>query len=584
MQISKLTPTIQKTIIPDIWGFDIETYGKDNNFYCASFWNESDKKIFFNKNDIVHFVKSERLRSSFIAATNLSFDFFGVYDGHDDIRFFKTLFRGSSLLTAKRREKKNTVTFIDTGNYANLSVEKLGKLLKLPKLNKPACLGRLPKNENEKRELLVYNMRDAEISGRALRFFYKSFHRIGATPKVTLASTAMSLFRNKYLSNVYYRHPIHVLDKQFLGYYGGRTEAFSRGIFENYYYYDVNSLYPSVMMNEFPDPNTLRINKKNTTEYIEGTEGMSHVTIHCPYMEYPLLPFRHDNKLLFPIGTFTGWYCHNELRKAISLGYVIKRVHECHWYNGTCRPFDEYVKSLYHLRKSSSNEQMSFIYKILMNALYGKFGQKYRGKDNVIPLNHTVEQLSQLTEFEILGNYIRIKKDRIPSCFCIPVWAAYVTAYARMVMHNLIVRTRPLYTDTDSIITRKKLMDSDALGKLKCELFIEKGIIVKPKLYAIQGTETRVKAKGIGTKLVWKDFERLLMDGKISYTKFMKFRESLRRKLPVNAIQDITKHLDLEDNKRQWERLFSSLELQHSAPLDMQKGKVYKEIKLSVSH
>ena len=91
-------------------------------------------------------------------------------------------------------------------------------------------------------------------------------------------------------------------------------------------YYDYNSLYPSVMLNSYPDPNTLNVTYKNETSYIESFDGISEVEIYSPKVKYPLLPYRTEDKLLFPYGTFRGYYTHIELREAMLLGYVIKKV------------------------------------------------------------------------------------------------------------------------------------------------------------------------------------------------------------------------------------------------------------------
>ena len=92
------------------------------------------------------------------------------------------------------------------------------------------------------------------------------------------------MFQEYHLETTYYRHTSDQLLEQFNGYYGGNTHAYGRGLFKNYYYYDFNSLYPSVMINKYPDPNSLRITKKNDTGYIDQFEGVSNVDIYCPYM------------------------------------------------------------------------------------------------------------------------------------------------------------------------------------------------------------------------------------------------------------------------------------------------------------
>jgi len=188
---------------------------------------------------------------------------------------------------------------------------------------------------------------------------------------------------------------------------------------------------------------------------------------------------------------------------------------------------------MYNLRREyqKNKSPMQMVTKILMNSLYGKFGQKFLDKDNLLALNHTTEQLQKFKSFEVLGNnnFIRIVEDRRPSVFCIPIWASYVTAYARLKLHDSMLLCNPVYVDTDSLITTKELPTGNLLGQLKLEYKINSGIIVKPKFYMINSdTETIIKSKGIGKKLVLQDFFKILSEGQIEYTKFAKIKESLR--------------------------------------------------------
>lgn len=587
---SILKPTKQSNCNKTIFGFDIETYGQKNTFYCGSVWHEKDnfRKTFFERDEMIEHFKLKRFKNSLISASNLQFDFFGLFEDKDEVINFKMLWRGSDMLFAKTyvynsgfnhsyRKKQQPTTFIDTMNYAKMSVKNLGELIGTAKLESPACLGRLPESEEEKDELLVYNMRDSEISARGLQFLYDSFTALGATPKNTLASTSMSLFKNHYLKDEYFRHEPDVLLEQFKGYYGGRTEAFMRGKIEDYNYYDINSLYPFVMRkNEYPDPNTLRRNRINTMDYINTYEGMSLVTVDCPFMEYPYLPLRYDNKLMFPIGKFTSWYSHIEIRRAVDLGYNIIKVHKTYYYKENCEPFREFVDDLYKRRMELKAEgsNMEYVTKILMNSLYGKFGQKFIDRDNWIPFNLSMKELEKYDMVERFGNFIRVKQAYTePSSFCIPIWAIYVTSYARTELHNLIRISRPAYVDTDSLITTKKMLTGSELGKLKLEMTINEGVIIKPKMYAFKGRingkpASMAKVKGLGRRINYEEFMELAGNPTIAYEKIAKFKESMRRKLSHNEIISMSKTFDLEDTKRVWKKPYDENSLQSSQPMN----------------
>jgi len=603
-----LVKTKQRTNKKKVFGFDIETYDDNREFYCASLYSDDTKyptrKMFYDKVSLITELKRKKYANSFIVATNLGFDFFGTFFENEEINQFKTLFRGSNLLCAKtfiidgkfhhksytgskRGEGKTgySITFIDTMNYVPMSVANMGKILKQNKLKSPACLGRLPKNESEKLEMDIYNLKDSEISYKFMRFLFDSFEELGASPKMTIASTSMSLFKNKFLGDdVYYTQPENTLRDLFEGYYGGRTETFKRGLVRNLNYYDINSLYPSVMLEEeYPDPNSGRVTHKDTKEYIRKYPGMSKVDIISPERQHPYLPFRRPDKLVFPTGSFTGWYTHFELVKALSYGYEITKVHKTHYYKKKCKPFKEFVQTLYDLRLKykAENSSMELVVKLLMNSLYGKFGQKFFDRDNWTPEGTiNIYDLKKCTKIERVKNFMCIKQTTDPSSFCIPIWATYVTAYARDRLYNYISQTDPFYCDTDSIICEGELPTSKVIGKMKLEMKIKKGYIVKPKMYALitDQKDEYVKAKGVGKRLAMNEFIGILQGKPVKYLKFTKFKEALRRDLTPNVLMDMEKNLSIEDTKRNWIGRFSMTECETSTPINLTMGKTYTEI------
>jgi hypothetical protein len=241
----------------------------------------------------------------------------------------------------------------------------------LPKLEQPSFLGKRPSTPMENIELIEYNLRDSQITYDFMKFLINSFEDLGATFKITLPSTAMSLFRNRFLKETYYVLDDNILLEQFESYYGGRTEAFKRGKIEDYNYYDFNSLYPSVMESEvYPQPNSLRITNENTTDYIINYDGVSEVDIFIPYMKYPPLPHRTDEgRVIFPHGNISGWYTHVELRYCLSLGCKIKKVYKTQYFNESCRPFKDYVNTLYKLRQKyqKQNSPLELVIKLFLN-------------------------------------------------------------------------------------------------------------------------------------------------------------------------------------------------------------------------
>lgn len=608
----RLAPKKQKEKVPEVIGFDIETHGRKNEFVCASLVsNKYPEGLRFTRKDLlIEELKRRCYRGCYISATNLSFDFMGTFFGGEDIQNFNMCFQnGSSMLmfattyvengkfTTNPTQKKHKLTFIDTLNYAGLSVEKMGKILRMPKLEKPPFLGLKPTNKEQWAEMWKYNIRDSRISKQFLDFLFEGFIKLGADVKMTIASTSMSRFRNVNLKETFYQLPKELLLEQFKSYYGGRTEAFGRGKIENMNYYDINSLYPSVMRdNIFPHPNSVRVSHKNTDFYYKNFEGLTHCRVMCPDMRYPILPLNTGEKLIFPTGEFSGWFTNVEIRHAVNFGYQILDVYKSQYFKKTCSPFAEFVNEMYALRMEYKKDDnpMEYVVKIMMNSLYGKFGQKFEGRDNIV----TISQLKDMKQFdgkiERVGDspFFRTKSDCQPAPFCIPIWASYITAYARLKLWDYINTYRAVYCDTDSIITTEKVPTSMELGMMKHEYTIAEGLIVKPKFYGFRGVEYKnnkcfnaeaVKIKGVRLKLTYDMFTEKCSntneDNKfcVKYDKFLKFKEAMRRKLIPNEIIEINKELSVEDDKRYWEYSFNENSYQDSIPHKIKEGFIKDE-------
>ncbi|HJZ23918.1 MAG TPA: DNA polymerase [Candidatus Babeliales bacterium] len=606
MKTKFLSPQKQKKSKKKIYGFDIETANDNKTFVCATlYYDDKNSWTFRDKEALIAFLKiKSRFGNAYIVATNAGFDFFGTFFGTEDIQHFKLLMRGSHLLSAttyiingkfvktlymeKKTQACKKLTCIDTLNFAQLSVDEMGSILKIPKMEKPDFLGQIPTSDAEWQYLIDYNKRDAEISKKFFEFLIVGFEGIGATVKNTIASTAMSLFRTKYLKETYQVLPKSWLLDILQGYYGGRTEVFKRGRAENLNYYDVNSLYPYSMMNDFPDPNHMRITKKNDYSYIKNYEGMSHVDLFCPKMDIPLLPVRHEKKLIFPVGEFTGWYTHVELRKAIQLGYVIKKIHKTYYAKKTCRPFDHYVKDLYEKRKQYKKEGsiMEIVFKLLLNGLYGKFAQHFMDVDDLQYIDIPLDKLMQYKHIDRIGDFFRLKKDMEPSAFSQPLWSAYVTAYGRLILYDYIIKHDAYYCDTDSIITKDVIEEGKELGQMKLEYHIKECYLMRPKMYYMDVYDKKIaKIKGMPLKLLIstgkadteqkialhidaKEFQKIVTNG-ATYKKFTKFKEALRRKKLPNELIEVYKELDLQDSKRAWGDEFSFETLQKSTPITL---------------
>jgi len=296
-------------------------------------------------------------------------------------------------------------------------------------------------------------------------------------------------------------------------------------------------------------------------------------------MKIPILPYKlEDGKLIFPTGTFTGYYAHNELNYALENGYKILNIEETYYFIYKCNPFKEYSQDMYKLRnkyKKEGNVGMATATKLLMNSLYGKFGQKFDEKVEMIHMD-AMEDPNKYDRVERMDCFCRcITIDSKPASFCIPIFSLYITAMGRIHLHKKLKMCNPVYCDTDSIITQKDLEDSKRLGELKLENIIKDGIIVKPKMYSLNDEfgQAHTKIKGVSQKIVF-NLQDLAENPNVEMEKWTKIREALRsvQGLSVNEKRNVIKKISLEDTKRDWNgELFSFEKLKESKPIYLEE-------------
>ena len=262
------------------------------------------------------------------------------------------------------------------------------------------------------------------------------------------------------------------------------------------------------------------------------------------------------------------------------MGYVIKHVYKNIYYKNSINLFGDFVDDLYKKRmeyKKKDNIIMSTICKIVLNSLYGKFAEKPDDKTDIffMEINKSTKKYKKIEIVENNGITIFMcTKEGKPSAYCFPEISAYITAYARIDLYNLICKYEPFYVDTDSIFTEKEIIISDELGGLKLEHDIKRACYIKPKFYAFENVDgfSKGKCKGIHLKMDYDNLIDIVTKKEITYTKFAKFKESMRikdetKRRYVNEIISVHKDLNLNDNKRVWLNKEFNFILEESTPI-----------------
>ncbi|MFB6075968.1 MAG: DNA polymerase [Candidatus Aenigmatarchaeota archaeon] len=572
-----------------ICGFDIETCEIDDvqEFVMASVVSYDINRTFWDKKKLINFLSSRAMSGYYIFATNLSFDFWGTYFSEIDSVNCKPIYSGKLIGVENICEveqpsgKVRKNMFLDTMNFYPASVETLGEVVDLPKLEKPDFLGEKTKREmsfQETKYLMIYNYRDSEVSYEFMYWLQNQINQLGGSLEMTISKTALDLFRRKYFDDIWFspnpERNIFIRE----GYYGGRTEVFKRGRCSNLNCYDVNSLYPSVMVRELPDPNSYEKVDKPSISNIFKFHGFSRCVVKTPagFDCVPYLPVRHDDKLVFPIGEFSGVWTHFELRRARELGYIIEEVQEQCIFKKMKTYFRDYVLDLYKKRKKWKKEgkDEQLILKLLLNSLYGKFGQT----DVQKTYYHVNDTKTENIELETIKDFIRlpdtheeifyVTETGFTRPFVHPEICAYITAYARDVLYDYLQKYDVYYCDTDSIFTPETLESSKELGEMELEKEISDALFVKPKFYYYIEKDGKRKNKLKGASGInSKDFDAILDGKEYARKKLSKFKESMTRGfMPLQTI-DATKNMSLEDEKRKWKKKFNKKELQNSYPI-----------------
>lgn len=590
MTYKDLKPSNAKIQVKKIIGFDIETYGDNNLFLLGTCYSTNEKFTFYEKSSMQKYLLMQDDKT-YIVASNLQFDFNVLFHGSEYFYDFKPIINGSTMIAmiyegegvkqyyvnTEDKEilyRKKQIHFIDSYNYMQGSVEYYGKIIGVSKMEKPKNLGEIPSTQDDWNYLAEYCMRDSEVTCKFMMFLQENYNAIGTTMKLTSASTSMELFKRKYLSRTIKSEEQTINkanDKLFASYYGGRTEIFKRGYYKNMNYLDFNSLYPSCMMNEYPDPNSAKFVHYPSKEIIEY-EGIANVRMEIEEMHIPILPVM-EKKLLFPTGKIRGTYTHLEIRKAQQEGYVLKQIFWSIYYHKTFEPFKRFVEDMYSKRMEYKNEgnKAEMVFKLLMNSLYGKFAQKNMSEITFMDYSDDVKTKKTIEEFpegdDISYTFgqdnkgYMIQKKICTSAFVRPIFAIYTTAYGRVKLWDVLNKYDGAYCDTDSIVTRKEVPTSMILGDLKLECKIKRGIFIKPKCYTyLDNNDKQVtKMKGV-PRADESTFEKILARKNVEYMKFTKIKESIKGGILPNTKVMMRKFLNLEDNKRIWTQRFNPYE------------------------
>ena len=380
------------------------------------------------------------------------------------------------------------------------------------------------------RELIEYNELDCIGLHEVLSIF---FEECGVQAE-TFASQSLKMFRHEFLKNPIWKPRPEVLNLARESYHGGRVEVFKRE--GHLTAYDVNSMFPHVMQQPVP---VAYIGSSN--RLMENNYGFVDATVNIPRNLYIApLPVRLE-KLYFPTGTTRGVWTTEELFLAEDYGARIQTVHRAVYFH-TEAIFKEYVWKLYDWKRNATGPRR-IIAKLLMNSLYGKFGQKPEKKvycsENTAPPGSwpILEPDGKPSGF---AYYLRTSN----ATYLLPHLSAAITSKARiMLMRSL--NEASYYCDTDSIFTTDAMRTGTDLGQWD-RVGDGHAYFVQPKLYRFRG---EWKAKGLDRT---QDIDAYVSGSPHLLKRARSIKEALRDGTPACAHVTVEKYLRQSRSKRRW--------------------------------
>jgi hypothetical protein len=550
-------------------------------------------------------------RRAYISCHNLLFDL-GAILGDDFVKIvnkegfaedrkykgWNVMLNSKGSAYAEFKKKDAHIIFVDSMAFFSGTLEKVAQTFfpNIRKMKKPDYLGLRPPNTDEESNFVEYALNDAKVQYLLTKKIVDIHRQANIPLSITPASMAIKIFLTNYL-------PLSkriMLDRSFKNiefcqksYAGARFEAIGRGFFTGINYYDINSSYPYSAINTPLPYSNQSLKDILMDDFEKGYCGVAKVEFKAPESEIcPILPVRSD-KLLFPRSGIS--YCtSHELVEAMKRGYEINPMRCLGWYpdeDDIKHPLGKYLGDTYEEKKfvdgelKKGNLEDNYKYellikrqrlKLILNATIGKFDQKNENK---------------------------ITKELRAGKMFNPIHASLILGYARYYLNKIVYenKVRPLYFDTDSIMTPDELPTSIDLGGLKLESKNVDIVIIRSKNYFILDSDGKVKKCATHSLKITQDItnkNRMHVDefmdkmresgdgNTIEYNSrhLTKPLEAYKRKLAPRAfIDEIRKYNIQEDGKRVYLKplsKFSELLTQNtlSTPLESAENFIDREV------
>lgn len=359
----------------------------------------------------------------------------------------------------------------------------------------------------ENSEHVAYALRDTEILRKGMpRFNFLLQHHFNVSLGHTTAGTALKAWQATIPEGVYYAASKWSEREQFIreSYYGGLVFLTRTDEIQGAVTFDINSSYPHQMCTHGVPSGTV----VTTDDYKSGLMGIYRVRVRAPRdIIVPILP-RRDEKghMRWHGGEFETVCTSSELIFAATHGYDILEIIEGVAWEKRIYPFNDFIDKCKRIRKEYKGKPEETLAKLMQNSLYGKFGSRRERLTVFCPEDDNDTLDAQPVDAD---GYFWMRKEFANDLRCIPEWAVFITAHARLHILNQIYAVgvdNVIYGDTDSLTVLPHVADQfdqgANYGQWKLEKTWARFRACAPKVYSgeLSGGGYKGAAKGLPKK------------------------------------------------------------------------------------
>lgn len=557
-------------ILKENTGLDTETYQGYVKLICDDSERHKDIDEFL---DIINFLTHSRYRNKLNWFYNIQFDFESIVKYLDKSELSDLYINGtivyegitidyiSKKYFAIKDKNHNYYYFYDLYNFLDTSLDKASKKFlkdeKLTDVNSSKLNTDLNYWVENYNNIIRYCIYDAQLTKRLADYFWKIIYdNLHYYPKRPFSKGKLS--EEYFLSNCYIPQ-IDFLSKKVLeyaynSYYGGRFELLQRGYFEKVYNYDIKSAYP------FEISNLIDFNKgkwKRTTKFnSDAYTGFYLCSVDILENIFSPVVKKLNDLNIYPNGQFKQYLTKDEITFIESRfeNSTVKIVSGYEFYPHTLNyPFKKEIERLYAWKEKEQDEDIKYVIKIILNALYGKF--------------------------------IQITGDNLTGKIFNPLYASLITSNTRIKLMNTAFQKPEsiIAFSTDSIASTEKLSIplNPQLGDFSKD-FEGQGVYILSDIYTLWNNETkeyknRIRGFSISkekqgegkhnTTLLLKDILANMNNTIYNYYTYrphhlgecLTHYKTLNIKQNLNVFSKVKKKIDINgDIKRVWNKDFIS--------------------------